>query len=188
MEKIKFNDIDLYEIGNSIQISGVIYSGNGKDYLLFLPEYMKDKKDYLEVSDIDWEKFFRQTDLVETKIMQGNKLTIIRKAERQIDQRTMWQVFKRDDYTCRYCGQTGIPLTVDHIVLWEKGGPTTEENLITSCKKCNKTRGNREYAEWLISDDYKKLSENLLTAILFENESVLSKISSIPIKKHQRSR
>ena len=48
-------------------------------------------------------------------------------------------VFKRDNYTCRYCGASGpeVQLHADHVYPESKGGETTIDNLVTACKKCN---------------------------------------------------
>lgn len=47
-------------------------------------------------------------------------------------------VFKRDNYTCQYCGKVGGKLEVDHIFPFSKGGSDSLENLTTSCQKCNR--------------------------------------------------
>jgi len=47
-------------------------------------------------------------------------------------------IYKRDNYTCVYCGETEKRLlTLDHVVPKAKGGPNTWDNLVTACKKCN---------------------------------------------------
>lgn len=46
-------------------------------------------------------------------------------------------IFKRDNYTCRYCGNKKAPFHLDHVYPIAKGGETTEENLVTSCLRCN---------------------------------------------------
>jgi len=51
-----------------------------------------------------------------------------------------YQVFKRDNFTCQYCGKSvkdGVRLHVDHIIPLVKGGDNSNKNLITSCQKCN---------------------------------------------------
>ena len=54
-------------------------------------------------------------------------------------------VFNRDAKTCAYCGKVFClsDLTWDHIVPISKSGPTIWENLITSCKRCNHFKGNK---------------------------------------------
>ena len=56
---------------------------------------------------------------------------VIRKCQRNIEQGVSWNVFRRDGYACRYCGNKEVPLTVDHLVLWEESGPSTEANLVS---------------------------------------------------------
>lgn len=47
-------------------------------------------------------------------------------------------VFKRDSYTCVYCGcDNRKTLTLDHVIPRSKGGNDSFENLVTACKKCN---------------------------------------------------
>lgn len=53
--------------------------------------------------------------------------------------RTRFEVFKRDDFTCRYCGKKSpdVILEVDHIVPRAEGGSDDTINLATSCWACN---------------------------------------------------
>ncbi len=80
------------------------------------------------------------------------------------------QVWKRDEWTCVYCGlkmkesyeawqaqikkgrvkgekkikrSKHVPITVDHIVPLSKGGEWSLENLATACKPCNLKKGNK---------------------------------------------
>ena len=52
-------------------------------------------------------------------------------------------VFKRDRYTCQYCGvQPGTEeLTIDHITPRAKGGISSWENCVLACIECNKRKG-----------------------------------------------
>jgi 5-methylcytosine-specific restriction endonuclease McrA len=54
-------------------------------------------------------------------------------------------VFRRDKYTCLYCGYKGNhkDLTIDHVVPRDHGGQTTWENCATSCYDCNNVKSNR---------------------------------------------
>ena len=55
--------------------------------------------------------------------------------------RSRFEVFKRDGFTCGYCGKTpddeGVKLEVDHITPRANGGGDELTNLITSCWDCN---------------------------------------------------
>lgn len=54
-------------------------------------------------------------------------------------------VFKRDRYTCQYCGcQPGSEeLTIDHVVPRSHGGETTWENCVLACVNCNSRKAAR---------------------------------------------
>jgi 5-methylcytosine-specific restriction endonuclease McrA len=57
---------------------------------------------------------------------------------------TKKNVLLRDDYLCQYCGIKGERLmTVDHVVPRSKGGPSTWENLVCACMRCNNRKNNR---------------------------------------------
>lgn len=54
-------------------------------------------------------------------------------------------LFKRDKYTCMYCGVQPGPeeLTVDHIHPKSRGGVSSWENCALACVECNKKKANR---------------------------------------------
>ena len=57
--------------------------------------------------------------------------------------RTRKQVFNRDGRECVFCGHhgdTGNPLTVDHIVPRYRGGTDALSNLRVLCRRCNSGR------------------------------------------------
>jgi hypothetical protein len=56
-----------------------------------------------------------------------------------ISARDRFEVFKRDRFTCAYCGgkPPEVVLHVDHITPVAKGGTNDPTNLITSCRDCN---------------------------------------------------
>ena len=58
-------------------------------------------------------------------------------------------VFKRDNYTCQYCGKVGGKLEVDHIFPFSKGGSDSLENLTTSCQKCNRQKRDKSVDDFL---------------------------------------
>lgn len=52
-------------------------------------------------------------------------------------------VYMRDGYTCQYCrARPGVKgLNLDHVVPRSRGGRSTWENLVTSCRPCNLRKG-----------------------------------------------
>jgi len=54
-----------------------------------------------------------------------------------------FDVFKRDSFTCAYCGRRSpdVTLEVDHIIPVAEGGSDDPENLITACWDCNRGKG-----------------------------------------------
>lgn len=59
--------------------------------------------------------------------------------------RTRFEIFKRDGFTCRYCGRRApdVLLELDHIIPRAAGGTDDLENLITSCSDCNRGKSDR---------------------------------------------
>jgi 5-methylcytosine-specific restriction endonuclease McrA len=185
---------DLLRFGDTIQMVGVIYHDpiDNKMIHLYFPDCPDcppiDNTGGTIISLEDWNKLIIQLDQVNVQATRDNKMVMLRKCERQISANVSWKVFERDHYTCQYCGITGVPLTVDHIITWESGGPSIPENLLTSCKHCNRIRGNTPYAEWLKSDKYKKCSKNLSGATQLGNEQILTRLDKIPMLNHIKSR
>lgn len=67
-----------------------------------------------------------------------------------VGKRTRFEVFKRDSFTCQYCGKQApdVVLHVDHIQPVSDGGDDDILNLVTSCRDCNLGKSNV-----LLSDD-----------------------------------
>lgn len=62
---------------------------------------------------------------------------------------TRQNIFKRDAYTCAYCGDTDKrSLTLDHVIPQSKGGPNTWDNLVTACKRCNNEKADLTLKEY----------------------------------------
>ena len=190
----KLKDVDLYAFGNTVQMAGAVYAGDGKAFLCLFPDEKHDLPlEVLEMDSEEWKVLLRQTDLMETQVLAqaaDGTLTkaMIRKSMRVVDTTISWNCFRRDNYTCRYCGNSKIPLTVDHLVLWEEGGPSTEANMLSACKKCNKTRGNKQFSEWLTDTHYLRVSRQLSPEVRAANEALLATLASIPRKLHVTSR
>ena len=66
-----------------------------------------------------------------------------------IPKSTRFEVFKRDSFTCQYCGRSApeVILEVDHIEPVAKGGTNDAINLVTACRDCNRGKGARELSD-----------------------------------------
>lgn len=56
---------------------------------------------------------------------------------------TRKEVFRRDNYTCQYCGKQSAELTIDHVIPKHMGGTQNWENIVTACARCNHLKGGR---------------------------------------------
>ena len=60
---------------------------------------------------------------------------------------TREEVFRRDNYTCQYCGNSNRQLTIDHVVPRHMGGQKSWANVVTACARCNHRKGGRTLNE-----------------------------------------
>jgi 5-methylcytosine-specific restriction endonuclease McrA len=60
---------------------------------------------------------------------------------------TKRELFRRDNYSCQYCGQRAPRLTIDHVVPRHRGGEHVWSNLVTACPACNLRKGGRTLSE-----------------------------------------
>lgn len=155
-------DIPTEEIGDLWTLEGVVY-GNGEQSVAMVLPYapgslgsklpqntvVKPAKvlETIFPTDEEWQTFLKQTDDPVTPIGKA----FVRKATRQVIESVRWRVYKRDNYTCRYCGRDDVPMTVDHYIAQKYGGEWTFENLLTSCRNCQKLKGHKTIQEW---EDY----------------------------------
>lgn len=68
---------------------------------------------------------------------------------KSLSKKTRFEVFKRDHFTCQYCGRMApdVILEVDHIKPVAEGGTNDMMNLVTSCKDCNQGKGKRRLSD-----------------------------------------
>lgn len=66
-----------------------------------------------------------------------------------IGKKLRFEVFKRDKFTCQYCGEKApdVVLHIDHIKPVAEGGTSDILNLITSCHGCNSGKGARPLSD-----------------------------------------
>lgn len=116
--------------------------------------------------------------------MSGNRKSISKK--------TRFEVFKRDGFSCMYCGNTppAVVLEVDHIIPVSAGGENSLENYVTSCFECNRGKGARELtevpppleqkiAEMAEKEDQIKAFKNFLAAVKRRKTREINKIEAI---------
>jgi hypothetical protein len=60
-------------------------------------------------------------------------------SRKPISRRLRYEILRRDDHTCRYCGGRApdVALTVDHVVPAALGGTDDPSNLTAACRDCN---------------------------------------------------
>lgn len=96
----------------------------------------------------DTQKLWRSQHLAVPEPRVIRLLSVVR-VPRQLLPFNRTNLFRRDAYTCQYCGrQPGKShLTLDHLVPQARGGATNWENCVTACKTCNQRKGKRTPAE-----------------------------------------
>ena len=82
---------------------------------------------------------------------------------KSIPKKIRFEVFKRDNFTCQYCGKSApeIVLEIDHIKPVKEGGSNDIMNLVTSCRECNSGKGARELDDNSAITKQKKQLEEL---------------------------
>jgi hypothetical protein len=68
---------------------------------------------------------------------------------KQLSKKLRFEVFKRDSFTCQYCGShpPQVVLEVDHITPVSAGGENDMDNLVTSCFDCNRGKSDRNLSD-----------------------------------------
>jgi 5-methylcytosine-specific restriction endonuclease McrA len=56
-------------------------------------------------------------------------------------------VFRRDNFTCQYCGVQSNHLTIDHVIPRHRRGPHAWENVVSACPSCNRKKGGKTVEE-----------------------------------------
>ena len=68
---------------------------------------------------------------------------------KSVGARVRFEVFKRDSFTCQYCGVKApeVILEVDHITPVADGGSNDLLNLVTSCRECNSGKSDKRLSD-----------------------------------------
>jgi hypothetical protein len=89
---------------------------------------------------------------------EGDEMT--RKAIRKS---VRFEVFKRDSFTCQYCGQKApdVVLEVDHITPVADGGDNAILNLVTACRACNAGKSDKSLSDSAALEKARAQAEDL---------------------------
>lgn len=71
-----------------------------------------------------------------------------------VSKRTRYEVLKRDNHSCRYCGSMApdVVLQVDHVTPVSLGGTDKPDNLVAACKDCNAGKASTNPGDPLVAD------------------------------------
>ncbi len=69
--------------------------------------------------------------------------TMARRPYRADRRMTRLEIFRRDKFTCQYCGREFRQLTLDHVIPRSRGGQHTWENVVSACASCNRKKAGR---------------------------------------------
>lgn len=58
------------------------------------------------------------------------------------------------DGCCAYCGTSRGRLTADHLVAKSRGGDDSLSNLVPACERCNQSKADEEWREWLMQQEW----------------------------------
>lgn len=71
-----------------------------------------------------------------------------------VSKRIRYEVLRRDNHTCRYCGDSApnVTLQVDHVIPSALGGSDKPDNLVAACKDCNAGKSSASAADTVVAD------------------------------------
>ncbi len=100
-------------------------------------------------------------------------------------------LFKRDLYTCSYCGRftPEAQMTRDHIIPVSKGGKDTWMNCTSACKKCNNAKGNHMLEDTDMELIWTPYTPNRAEALILSNRHILfdqAQFIASHVSKHSR--
>jgi 5-methylcytosine-specific restriction endonuclease McrA len=73
--------------------------------------------------------------------------SLVRRPARIERRLNRFEIFRRDNYTCQYCGRQLKALTLDHVIPRSRNGAHTWENIVSACGHCNRKKAGRTPAE-----------------------------------------
>lgn len=73
---------------------------------------------------------------------------------RTVSKRLRFEIFRRDNHACRYCGAMApeVTLTIDHVTPVALGGTSEPTNLVTACADCNGGKSSTSPTSEIVDD------------------------------------
>ena len=97
-------------------------------------------------------------------------------ARKPISKRLRFEILRRDNNTCRYCGGVApdVKLTLDHVLPVALGGTDEADNLVAACQDCNAGKSSSHPDQQIIaqvSDDARRWANAVkASAMVLEQE------------------
>ena len=137
------------DLGNILKIEGLVVGGEGAQAILMLPDAPSlSECKTARLSLEEWTDFLARTDNPEILIMPAKAFH--RKVRYEISGAVQQKVWFADGLKCMYCGvkMPLAPLSIDHFIPLENSGKNDTSNFLSSCKKCNKSKGSMPARDW----------------------------------------
>ena len=106
-------------------------------------------------------------------------------ARKAITKKLRFEIFKRDSFTCQYCGEKApdVVLNIDHLIPVAAGGTNDILNLIAACFSCNSGKSDRQLSDSSVLDKQRDQLELLQARkeqieLMFEWQKGLSEIKN----------
>lgn len=144
----------LHFIGNQLQMSGILFSGEGMAYLIMLPDntFVPFMDEAIYPTPAEWTALLKQADetIIYEQDTTGLMKAFIRKSQASISGGVQQQIWLRDGLKCMYCNRPmgEVVLTVDHFLPLELNGVNDSRNYISACRRCNKDKGHMLPQDW----------------------------------------
>lgn len=139
------------DLGSQLRIRGLLIGGSAQSVLLLLPETPKQEIVAThELNDAEWCDVIRRLDDPEILVGNGHAKIFQRKLRHAISGAVQQKIWAADKFACVYCGARmgETMLSIDHFVPLELGGSHSQDNYVSACRRCNKSKGCESPDTW----------------------------------------
>ena len=148
------------DIGSLLKIEGIVIGGEGAQAVFMLPtaapfeQFMTNppfsKFETRRLNDEEWSDWLQRSDDPEILVQGSLEKVFHRKLRYEISGAVQQKVWKADGFKCMFFGAIfgDVQMTIDHFVPLEMGGANDTSNYISSCRRCNKSKGGMDPKEF----------------------------------------